>query len=61
MVGMVSIALLQLHLIASIGWQGIRHGGVYDRAFWTGRTGWWLGMGKIRLTTADQSADVEKV
>lgn len=61
MVGMASLSLLQLHLILSIAWQGVRHGGITKWSFWTGRTGWWVGMGKIRLPEDRSREHVEKV
>lgn len=57
---MASLALLQLHLLLSIAWHALRHGGVASWAFWNGRTGWWVGMGRIRLAEERREAG-EKV
>lgn len=59
-IGVLSLALLQLHLLLSIAYHGLRHGGVASRSFWQGRTGWWLGMGKIKLDDDRREVD-EKV
>jgi len=48
-VGISSLALLQLHLILSITWHAFWQGGVMSSHFWHERTGWWVGVGKIRL------------
>lgn len=48
-VAMTSLALLQLHLILSIAWHAAWHGGVATRSFWQGKTGWWVGTGRIQL------------
>jgi hypothetical protein len=48
-IGISSLALLQLHLILSITWHAFWQGGVMSSHFWNDRTGWWVGVGKIRL------------
>lgn len=56
---MVALALLQLHLLLSIAWHALRHGGVASWAFWNGKTGWWVGMGRIRLVEELREANVK--
>jgi hypothetical protein len=60
-IAMSSLALLQVHLILSIICHAFWQGGIVGPSFWTERTGWWVGVGKIRLAP-DRSEEVsEKV
>jgi len=58
---MVSLALLQLHLILSIAWHALWQGGVNGASFWNERTGWWVGVGRIRLSAEGSDELSEKV
>jgi len=60
---MASLALLQLLLILSILWHAFWQGGVMTSSFWNEKTGWWVGVGKIKLGEVEKrrQGDSEKV
>jgi hypothetical protein len=61
---MTCLVLLQAHLILSIGWYALWQGGVTSSPFWKERTGWWVGVGRIRLverSTVEEADGSEKV
>jgi len=43
-------------------WHAFWQGGVMDSSFWNERTGWWVGVGRIRLERhEDEESRNEKV